>query len=76
VDEFAFPDCMHRLSAALHREMIDPSRIQINMPRDDWWKLYQALDRKFRGMMPFDGRGNEPTQFKYMGFTFVIQQET
>lgn len=61
---------MHALGASLHAELIDPGSVRIVLPFDDWWKLWCALDRKYRWIMKFDGRGDRPTQFKYMGFTF------
>ena len=71
-DKFTFPNCMHYLSAALHREMVEPGKVTISLPFDEWWRLHCALERKFRGMMRYDGRGQDPTEFIYMGFRFRI----
>jgi len=70
IDYYEFPTCMHALAAAFHRCNIQPCRIVL--PFDDWWRLWNVLEQKHRGMLVFDGRGNRPDQFMYMGFTFVI----
>ena len=74
IDHYEFPYCMHALSAGLHRENIDPGVIEISLPFDEWWRLWLAIERKFKGMMKFDGRATMPAQFQYMGFKFVIKK--
>ncbi len=69
--KYEFPTCLHYLSAALHMEAVDPSKVTVSMPREDWWRLYNALDRRMIGFLKFDGRGSTPVEFKYMGFRFV-----
>jgi len=68
---------MHALAAAMHRNNIAPAGMKISLPRDEWWKLWCALERKFRGIMPYDGRtsGTAMEKFQYMGFTFVSDDE-
>ena len=61
---------MHQFSAAMHMEFIDPSKIVISLPHEDWWKLGCSLERQYRGILVFDGRGHEPREFKYNGITF------
>lgn len=51
-------------------EFIDPSKIVISLPHEDWWKLGCSLERQYRGILVFDGRGHEPREFKYNGITF------
>lgn len=67
---FNFPNCMHAMSAALHRASINPADVEIILPRDDWWRLWNRLEHVHRGMMMFDGRGELADRFRYMGFTF------
>lgn len=75
VDYYEFPYCLHAFGAALHRENVDPGVIEIALPFDDWWKLWNAIERKFRGLMRFDGKeGTMPASFQYMGFKFVIRK--
>jgi hypothetical protein len=76
VDYYEFPYCMHALAAAMHRENINPGAMEIALPFDEWWRLWNVLERKFRGMMRFDGRGDclNPAEFQYMGFKFVVKK--
>ena len=79
IDYYEFPNCMHALGAALHRENIDPAVVEISLPHDEWWRLWCALDRKFKGrkfkgLMAFDGRSIVPTEFQYLGFKFVVKK--
>ena len=74
LDYFSFPTCMHALSGALHRECIDPSKVEISLPWDQWWKLHCSLERKFRGLLRFQGLGEVPQSFRYMGFSFVVKK--
>ena len=67
---YEFPNCMHILSAAMHMQNVDPHKVTISLPREAWWALWCALERKFRNVMVFDGRGHQPDRFMYMGFTF------
>lgn len=67
---FDFPNCMHAMSAALHRISINPDKVEITLPHDDWWRLWHRLEHVHRGMMTFDGRGKLADRFRYMGFTF------
>jgi hypothetical protein len=69
-DDFDFPNCMHAMSAGLHMCGINPQNVTISLPHPEWWRLYCALERKFGSLMQFDGRGEEPGQFQYMGFIF------
>jgi len=73
-DFFSFPNCMHALSGALHREFIDPDKVEIALPWNEWWKLNCALERKFRGMLRFQGLGEIPQNLSYMGFKFVVKK--
>ena len=68
--KYRFPDCMHALAAAMHIEGIDPHAMVISLPERQWWDLWCALDRKYHHLMTYSGRGLEPEQFQYMGFTF------
>lgn len=63
-------EASHRLCAALHENLIDPSEMVIYLPREQWWRLYNCLERKFPGLMVYDGRGAFPSSFKYMGITY------
>jgi hypothetical protein len=77
INKFEFPECMHALSAAPHMEFIEPQKVVISMPFDDWWKLHNSLQRKFRDLMldqAYDGRGALRREFQYMGFTFRVQE--
>lgn len=70
-DSYDFPNCMHMLSAAMHRNNINPAAMTISLPREEWWKLACVLEQKFRGLLRYDGR--DPLmleQFEYMGFKF------
>lgn len=69
-DPDQFPNCMHALAAALHRQRIDPHVVTITLPYPQWWSLWSDLDRRFNGFMTFDGRGAVPAEFHYLGFTF------
>jgi hypothetical protein len=69
-DNYDFPNCMHMLSAAFHRNNINPGAVEITLPRDEWWRLACVFERKFRDTMRYDGRGPEIAEFQYMGFTF------
>ena len=75
IDYYEFPNCMHALGDALHRENIDPAVVKITLPHDEWWRLWNAIERKFRGMMLFDGRTLVPTEFQYLGFKFVVEKK-
>lgn len=66
---------MHGMAAAMHMEGIDPNICTISLPIADWWRLYCALERKFKNMMVYDGRGREPDAFRYMGFKFVPRHD-
>jgi hypothetical protein len=74
VDFYEFPTCLHVFSAALHREGVEPSSMTIEMPFDQWWKLSQKLQSKFKDLMFFDGRQKELAQFQYMGFKFRVKK--
>jgi hypothetical protein len=74
VDYFSFPTCMHALSGALHRECVDPEKVEILLPWSEWWRLHCALERKFRGLMRYAGLGETPQSFKYMGFKFTVKR--
>jgi hypothetical protein len=76
-DYYEFPYCMHALAAGLHRCNVDPGKMEIALPFDEWWRLWCAVESKFRGMMRFDGRSGidgPPSKFQYMGFTFVVKK--
>jgi hypothetical protein len=72
-EEYSIQRASHRLCAALHMEGIDPSEIEIWLPKDAWWRLWMRLEQLHRGLMPFDGRGLVPDQFKYMGVTYRVK---
>lgn len=74
IAKYEFPNLLHPLAAALHMNNIDPGQVVIQLPPVEWWKLYCLLERKFRGMMLFDGRGEVPMSFRYMGFTFEVRR--
>jgi hypothetical protein len=69
-DRYEFPQCMHALAAGLHRENINPGKMIITLPFDDWWRLQCAIERKYEHIMTHDGRGALADKFHYMGFTF------
>lgn len=69
-DMYEFPNCMHALNAGLHRLNIDPGTVEIVLPHDEWWRLWCALESRYRGLMSYEGRGLTPDSFRYMGFTF------
>jgi hypothetical protein len=73
MDIYKFPTCIHVLSAALHRENVDPKKIVITMPFDEWWRLSCALQRK--DLCYFDGRGNLGDHFMYLGITFKADKK-
>jgi hypothetical protein len=73
-DYFEFPACMHALAGALHRMCVDPDKVEIVLPRNEWWKLQCALERKFRGLMRYQGLGDLKPEFRYMGFKFVVKK--
>ena len=75
-DRDIFPDCMHGLAAAFHRQRIDPQCVTICLPFDEWWKLANSLESAHRGLLTYDGRGGLLDGFKYMGFTFVPKGPT
>ena len=75
IDHYEFPYCMHALASAMHRETINPADIEVSLPFDAWWGLWNTLERKFRGMMRFTGHGLPPGQFLYMGFKFVVKEK-
>ena len=60
----------HKLCAALHMEGIDPAGIEILLPEAAWWRMWNRIEQKHRGLMPFDGRGIRPSQFQYMGVVY------
>jgi len=75
INYYEFPNCMHAFSAALHMHNIDPGKVEISLPFDEWWRLWCVLESKFRGMMRFDGRSADhtpPTSFQYMGIKFSV----
>lgn len=74
INYFEFPTCMHALAGALHCAFVDPGKVEIALPWDDWWRLNCALERKFRGMLRFQGLGEVPQYFQYMGFKFVVKK--
>ena len=69
--EYTFPDCMHRFVASMHIEGVDPGKIEVVMPFKEWWTLHCALERKFKNLMVYDGRGELSHSFQYMGVKFV-----
>lgn len=71
-EDYDFPNCMHVLSAAMHRHNINPESVEITLPKDEWWRLWSALEAKFSGIMMLDGRVLQPCEFRYMGFTFKV----
>jgi hypothetical protein len=73
IDFYSFPNCMHALNAALHRENIDPTCVVLEMPFEQWWRLSQVLQSKFKNLLWHDGRQSELTEFTYMGFKFVCK---
>lgn len=76
MSKYDFPECMHAMAAAMHMESIDPHGVTISLPRDEWWKLYCSLERRFRGLMAYDGRRfpMAADEFRYMGFLFKVAQ--
>jgi hypothetical protein len=74
VDMYAFPECMHAFNAALHREGIDPACCVIEMPFDQWWRLSQVLQSKFKHLFWFDGHQRQLDSFTYIGFKFVHKE--
>lgn len=72
-DDFSFPDSVHRLAASFHMQRINPDKVRICLPRDDWFNLWSILDSKYRGLMTFDGRGQLPLEFRYNGITFAVE---
>jgi hypothetical protein len=73
-NKYEFPDCMHAFAAAFHMMGIDPQTVKIVMPRDKWWDLQCALDRKFGRFMVYDGRNTLHDEFQYMGFRFMVDR--
>jgi len=73
-EDYTFPNCMHALASAMHRHNINPAAMTITLPYDEWWRLWCALEARFRGMMIFDGRGSRPSEFSYMGFKFKVEK--
>lgn len=63
----------HGLCAALHMDGIDPSGIEILLPRDAWWRMWTRIEQLHRGLMQFDGRGYPPVEFRYMGITYRVK---
>ncbi len=64
----------HRLCAALHMDGIDPTDIEVHLPKAAWWRLWTRIDQLCLSPMVFDGRGLMPEQFKYMGVTYRIKK--
>lgn len=64
----------HGLCMALHKEFIDPADMEIRLPREAWWRLYNRLEQLHRGLMKFDGRYELTAQFKYMGITYRVKE--
>jgi hypothetical protein len=75
INYYEFPYCMHAMAAALHLLNVDPAEMRISLPFDEWWKLWCALERKYRGLMRFDGRGRPADEFQYMGVTFCVEKK-
>jgi hypothetical protein len=67
-------EASHKLCAALHMERIDPSGIEIRLPRESWWSLRNRLDQLNPGVMAFDGRGLLSSCFQYMGVTYRVKE--
>lgn len=64
----------HRLCEALHGDFVDPAGIEIHLPQDAWWRLWNRLEQQYRGLMVFDGRGSRPDRFQWMGITYVVKR--
>lgn len=69
-DKYYFPDCMHVFAAGMHMQRIDPGKMVITLPWDDWWRLMCQLESQFGGISQYAGVGPSPVEFKYYGFTF------
>lgn len=74
--DWQFPGGVHRFSTALHMHEIDPGRVRIELPFDDWWKLWCAIERYMPGLYAVDTNHRSASEFRYMGFTFVGRKET
>ncbi len=61
-----------QFSHALHEVNILTDRVEVRLEFDDWWKLYNALDREIR-MLSYDGRGQLPGVFTLMGIQFRLK---
>ncbi len=74
-DYYKFPICMFAFGAALMRENIDPGCVEVLLPFDEWWKLANAVEREFQGMLRYDGSQKmEPTEFRFRGVLFKVKQ--
>lgn len=73
ISDYSIQQASHRLCAALHMDGIDPSGIEILLPRDAWWRLLTRLEQLHPGYMRFDGRGSPPEIFQYMGIVYRVK---
>jgi hypothetical protein len=69
-DPYTFPQCIHAFRAGLHRLNVDPAKMTITLPFDNWWALQNAIERQFGNQMVFDGCGKLENVFHYMGIRF------
>jgi hypothetical protein len=73
-----FPNCMHALAAALLCENVDPKVITITLPKDDWWRLWEAVENKHglgKMRMRFDSDTLLPREFTFRDFKFVMEKK-
>jgi hypothetical protein len=65
-------DASHRLCAAFHAEGIDPADVEVLLPLESWWRFYCRLAASSqRDLAVFDGRGELPAVFRYMGVAYI-----
>ena len=64
---------LHRLCAALHDEGVYPKDVEIYLPREAWWRVMCRIEQKHPGMSVFDGRGQLPDRFSYMGIVYRVK---
>lgn len=72
-DYFNFPDALFPLSAAFALNHIPIDKIEITLPFNHWWDLWNEIDRKQPGLMNYCGFEQMPGSFQYMGFKFTAK---